>query len=142
MAIVAAGPFLASAADRIANLTGLGSTFVGTTLVALCTSLPELVAALTAVRMGAFDLAVGNVFGSNAFNMVLFFPLDLIHPGSLFAAVSQSHVLTALSTIVVTGVAIMGQLYQVEKRIRFIEPDAALVLILIIGSLAGLYYLR
>jgi len=140
--IVFTGPFLASAADEVAELSGLGGTFVGTTLVALCTSLPELVATLTAVRMGAFDLAVGNIFGSNAFNMVLFFPLDIVHAGSLFADVSPNHAITCLATIVVTGISIMGQLYQVEKRIHFLEPDAVLVLVLVIGSLVGLYYLR
>jgi cation:H+ antiporter len=140
--IVITGPFMAHAADELAELTGLGGTFVGTTLVALCTSLPELVASITAVRMGAFDLAVGNVFGSNAFNMVLLFPLDLVHAGPVLAAVSPNHAITALATVVVTSVAIMGQLYQVEKRIRFIEPDAALVILLVIAALAGLYYLR
>jgi cation:H+ antiporter len=140
--IVATGPFLADAADELATLTGLGGTFVGTTLVALCTSLPELVASFTAVRMGAFDLAVGNVFGSNAFNMVLLFPLDLVHSGPVLAAVSPNHALTALATVVVTSVAIMGQLYQVEKRIRFLEPDAVLVIVLVVAALVALYYLR
>jgi cation:H+ antiporter len=140
--IVATGPFLADAADELATLTGLGGTFVGTTLVALCTSLPELVASFTAVRMGAFDLAMGNVFGSNAFNMVLLFPLDLVHSGPVLAAVSPNHALTALATVVVTSVAIMGQLYQVEKRIRFLEPDAVLVIVLVVAALVALYYLR
>jgi cation:H+ antiporter len=142
LVIVITGPFLASAADELAELTGLGGTFVGTTLVALCTSLPELVASFTAVRMGAFDLAVGNVFGSNAFNMVLLFPLDLVHSTPVLAAVSHNHAVTAIATVIVTSVAIMGQLYQVEKRIRFVEPDALLVILLVIAALAGLYYLR
>jgi cation:H+ antiporter len=141
-AIVATGPFLAEAADELAELSGLGGTFVGTTLVALCTSLPELVASFTAVRMGAFDLAVGNIFGSNAFNMVLLFPLDLVHASPVLASVSQNHAVTALATVVVTSVAIMGQLYQVEKRIRFLEPDAVLVIVLVIAALVALYYLR
>ncbi|MGE5193530.1 MAG: sodium:calcium antiporter, partial [Deltaproteobacteria bacterium] len=86
-AILIAGPFMAEAAGKLADLTGLGGTFVGTTLVALSTSLPELVASLAAVRMGAFDLAAGNVFGSNAFNMVLLIPLGAAcHQGSLMSA--------------------------------------------------------
>jgi cation:H+ antiporter len=141
-AILVAAPFLADAAGDLADRSGLGETFIGTTLVALCTSLPELVATLVAVRMGAFDLAVGNIFGSNAFNMVLLMPLDAAQSGSLLAAVSPNHALTGLATIVVTSIALIGQLYQVEKRIRFIEPDALLVLLLVLGSLAMLYYLR
>jgi cation:H+ antiporter len=140
--IVAAAPFLAGAAGEIADASGLGATFIGTTLVAFCTSLPELVATLVAVRMGALELAVGNIFGSNAFNMVLLVPLDLAHPGSLLAAVSPNHALTCLATILVTAVAVMGQLYQVEKRIHVLEPDAVLIILLILGSLVMLYYLR
>jgi cation:H+ antiporter len=140
--IVASGPYLAAAADELAELTGLGGTFIGTTLVALCTSLPELASTVTAVRMGAFDLAVGNIFGSNAFNMVLLFPLDVVHAGPLLADVSGNHAVTALATIVVTGISIMGQLYQVERRFPLIEPDALLALVLVIAALVGLYYLR
>jgi cation:H+ antiporter len=142
LVIVVAAPFLAEAAGEIAKRSGLGDTFVGTTLVAFCTSLPELVATLAAVRMGAFDLAIGNIFGSNAFNMILLFPLDLFHTGPLLASASQSHAVTCLATIVITSVAVMGQLYQVERRRRFFEPDALTVVLLIVGALALLYYLK
>ena len=66
--IFVAARFLAPTADAIAERSNLGGTFFGTTFVAITTSLPELVTTLAAVRIGAFDMAVGNVFGSNAFN--------------------------------------------------------------------------
>ena len=135
------GPRLAHAAGQLADLSGLGKTFVGTTLVALCTSLPELVASITALRMKAFDLVIGNVFGSNAFNMILFLPLDAVHPGLLFADVSQSHALTSLAVILATAVAVLGQLYHVEKRWRIIEPDALLMLLILGGALFLVYRL-
>lgn len=134
-AILIAGPFLASSAGKIAELSGLGDTFVGTTLVALSTSLPELVTSLAAVRLGAFDLAVGNVFGSNAFNMLLFFPLDLAFPGVLFESVGAVHAISCLGAIVATSVVIMGQLYRHEPKVRFFDPDAWLVIGLVIASL-------
>ncbi len=139
--IIVTGPFLAGAAGEIAERSGLGNTFVGTTLVALCTSLPELTTTLAAVRMGALDLALGNIFGSNAFNMVLVVPLDMMHPGSLLSSVSPTHAVTGLATIVVTSVAVMGQLYQADTRKRFIEPDAALVIALVLGALGLVYFL-
>lgn len=138
--IVVAGPYLAEAAGKIAELSGLGDTFVGTTLVALCTSLPELSASYAAIRLGAFDLAVGNVFGSNAFNMLLLLPLDLAFPGSLLAAVSQSHTISAFAVIVASSVVIIGQLYNVERRSRLLEPDALAVIAIILGALALVYY--
>lgn len=139
--LVVAGPRLAHVADSLAEQSGLGRTFVGTTLVALTTSLPELVASVAAVRMGAFDLAIGNTFGSNAFNMVLFVPLDAFHEGPLFAAVSPAHAVTALAVIVATAIAVLGQLYHEDRRIPVFEPDAVLVLLVVIGALAMVYRL-
>ena len=136
-----AGPRLAHTADSLAEQSGLGRTFVGTTLVALTTSLPELVASVAAVRMGAFDLAIGNTFGSNAFNMVLFVPLDAFHEGPLFAAVSPAHAVTALAVIVATAIAVLGQLYHEDRRIPVFEPDAVLVLLVVIGALVMAYRL-
>lgn len=138
--ILIAGPFLAHSADRLAELSGLGGTFVGTTLVAFSTSLPELVSSLAALRMGAPDLAIGNIFGSNAFNMILFVPLDLVHPKSLLAAVEPDHVITCVAGILATQIAVLGQLYRAESRIRFIEPDACLVIAVVLGALALVYY--
>lgn len=137
--IVVAGPYMAEAAGVIADASGLGKTFVGTTLVAFSTSLPELVASLAALRMGAHDLAIGNVLGSNAFNMLLLIPLDLVHKGPILASVSQSHVITCLAAIVATLVVVLGQLYQVERRRWFIEPDASLVIAVVIGALWLVY---
>jgi cation:H+ antiporter len=139
-AIFLAGPYLAESAGELAEKSGLGNTFVGTTLVAFCTSLPELVSMLAALRMGAIDLAIGNAFGSNAFNMVLFVPLGIAHGDSLFASVSPRHAITCVAAMVATLVAIMGQLYQSESRTRFIDPDAWLVILIVIGALALIYY--
>jgi cation:H+ antiporter len=138
--IILAGPFLSITAGKIAEVSGLGNTFVGTTLVALTTSLPELVASMAALRLGALDLAVGNVFGSNAFNMALFVPLDLFYPGVLFANVCPVHLISVLAVVVATSVVIIGQLYNAERRRRFLEPDAMAVIALILGALAIIYY--
>ncbi|MCC7418725.1 MAG: sodium:calcium antiporter [Planctomycetaceae bacterium] len=140
-AILIAGPYLASAAGRLAEETGLGKTFVGSTLVAFSTSLPELVSSLAALRLGAIDLAIGNVFGSNAFNMIILLPLDAIEPGPLFATVAPTHAVTCVAAILATMIAIMGQLYRAETRVRFIEPDAWLIIACVIGAMALLYYL-
>jgi Ca2+/Na+ antiporter len=131
---------IAHAAEQFAQATGLGRTFVGTTLVALSTSLPEFVASLAAIRMKAFDLAIGNVFGSNSFNMLLMVPLDIVHPGALMASVAAGHGITCLAAILATQTAIMGQLYNVEGRWRFIDPDAWLVIAIVLGGLALVYY--
>jgi cation:H+ antiporter len=133
VAILLTGPRLAHVAGEIADRSGLGGTFIGTTLVAVTTSLPELASSLAAVRMGAIDLAIGNTFGSNAFNMILFLPLDAVHAGPLFAAVSPVHAVTSFAVIVATAIAVLGQLYHVERRLPLLDPDAVLML-LVVGA--------
>lgn len=142
LVILAAAPFLVHAADQLARQSGLGHTFVGTTLVALATSLPELVATLAAFRMGAPDLALGNIFGSNAFNMLLFIPLDFMYPQNLFSSVKSIHSVTALSVVAATGFAVMGQLYRKKERSRLSEPSSEIVVVVIVLFLFLLYKLK
>ena len=137
--ILMAAPFLVRAANQIAQVSGLGQTFIGTTLVALATSLPELISTLTAFRMGAPDLAIGNIFGSNTFNMVLFAPLDIFYPKVLFSSVKGIHAVTAFSVITATSVAVMGQLYRKKERSRFSEPSSEIVVVLVLAFMYLLY---
>lgn len=109
LAILAVAPTFARSAGEIADLTGLGTTFVGVIFVGLTTSLPELSSTVWAVRAGSYDLAVGNLFGSNAMNMAFLFALDAADgPGRLLGAVSSAHVAPALVTIVMLSVALAG----------------------------------
>lgn len=140
--ILLAAPHLVEAADQIATATGIGHTFMGTTLVALTTSLPELIATLAAFRIGAPDMALGNIFGSNAFNMVLFVPLDLLFEGPLFSVAKSVHAVTAFSVVTATGIAIMGQLYRKKDRARFTEPSSETVVVVILMFLLLLYLLK
>jgi cation:H+ antiporter len=139
--IVVASPFLARAATGLAERSGMGATFVGTTVVALTTSLPELVASLAALRLGAYDLAIGNVFGSNSFNIAMLAVLDAVQAGPLLSLIAPVNAITGVAVILVTAVAISGQLYRVEARILFLEPDAFLVMVLVLGAMGLVYYL-
>ena len=142
LVILVAAPFVAQAAGQIAELSGLGGTFIGTTLVAASTSLPELVATLAAVRMGSFDLAVGNIFGSNTFNMAMILPIDAFSDGPLLSKVSTAHGVTAFAVTAITSVALMGIVYEDDRRKRFIEPDAVAIIALVLAALGLLYFVR
>jgi cation:H+ antiporter len=141
MLIFIAAPILARSANELAELTGLGNTFFGTLFLPMCTTLPELVAGLTAIRMRAFALVVGNAFGSIAFNLLLLAPIDFAYNGSLMTAASQAHVVTCFAAILVIAVTLMGQLYHAEQRISFVEPDALLVIVLVFAAFGLIYYL-
>jgi cation:H+ antiporter len=139
LALLVAAPFLAWSAERIADETGTTATFVGSSLVAITTSLPELVVAIAAVRLGAFDLAVGNLFGSNAFNMAAFLFADIAYRGGgLLDHVSGTHALTALWSILMMNIGLMGIIYRAEKRFMLIEPDS---LLMIVSYVVGLWLL-
>jgi len=130
IAISLAAPAFAWSAGRVAQFTGLGTTFVGTWLLGLSTSLPEFVTSLAAVRLGAFDLAVGNLFGSNAFNMIVFFFLDLAQPGSsIFNALDPAHALSGCLAVVLMSLGLAAIVYRAERRFVMLEPSSALMVV-------------
>ena len=76
--LVVVGLKLAEFADVIAIRTGMGGLFVGAILLAASTSLPELLTTLNSFQLGEFNLAAGNLFGSNMFNMFMLGVLDVL----------------------------------------------------------------
>ncbi len=127
--LLVAPSFAHSAAD-LAEATGVGQTVFGTLVVGLATSLPEIVTCIAALRMGAPDLAVGNLFGSNLFNTVMFVPMELAHPGaSLFAVASPEHGLTALLAIILMALGSASVAFRAERRVAMAEPGAVLMLV-------------
>ena len=105
-ALVGASVILAKAGASIAEMMGWEASFVGTQFLALSTSLPELATSLAAVKLGAPELAVSNVLGSNIFNMgFVLFVDDLAYvDGPLWGGVSQIHILTGIIAILMTAV--------------------------------------
>jgi cation:H+ antiporter len=140
IAVLLFAPILALSGQGIAAATGIGETFVGALLLAGSTSLPELVASIAAVRIGAYELAVGNLFGSNAFNMVALLAADLAYlPGPILAAVSPVQALAGLGAILMMAVALAAVIHGEETRIRRLEPDAVLVLVIWASLLGAIY---
>lgn len=130
LVILVAAPVLALSGKGIADSTGVGQTFVGALLLAVTTSLPELVASLAAVRIGAYDLAVGNLFGSNAVNMTILFAADVAYsPGPILAAVAPAQVVAGVAAILLMALALAAVVHGERTRILRLEPDAAAVLV-------------
>jgi cation:H+ antiporter len=116
--IVIAATYLPYVADQLATITGLGRTFIGSILVALSTSLPEIVVGKAALKMGAVDLAVGNVLGSNLFNLVILSIDDVFFlKGPLLSFVSPTHALTACAAMTMTAITMVALMYRSKKRI-------------------------
>ncbi|RPI64637.1 MAG: sodium:calcium antiporter, partial [Lysobacterales bacterium] len=121
-------PLLVIAAQAVAIESGQSETFVGTTLVGFTTSFPEIAATVAAVRFGAFDLAVGNIFGSNAFNMCIFFAMDLAYDGEpVLAAASAQHALSGQIAMLALALGVMGILARAQRRIAVVRVESWLI---------------
>lgn len=102
-------PFLVLTAEAVSLEAEVSATFVGTLLVGLATTLPELGTTFSAIRLGAFDLGVGNLFGSVTFNMTILLFMDVAYPrGPLLAFVSRDHVLTILFGVTCLALGIVA----------------------------------
>lgn len=124
-AVVTAAMFLPNIGKGLAEITGLGETFVGTFIVAVATSLPEVVVSVAAVKMNAVDLAIGNLFGSNLFNTFILAIDDVLFlPGPILSFVSRHHAISAISAIAMTAVAVIGIIYRAEKKRLWLAWDA------------------
>lgn len=110
--VVVGGIALPVFADELATYSGLNKTFVGTLLVAITTSLPELVVSITAVKIGSHDIAVGNLLGSNIFNMLILSLEDFMYSkGALLEVVNPINALSGLVAILMTAVVGITILY-------------------------------
>jgi len=130
-------------AGHLATRLGLSQSFVGTLLVAVTTSLPELAVAITAVRIGSVNIAVGNLLGSNIFNMLILGLDDFFYlPGSLLGAANPNHALSGLATLLMTAVAGIGIMYSTPVKRFALGLDAIALIILYVILLIILYHIR
>lgn len=139
--VVGAALFLPYFGETIAQHSGLGNSFFGTIFIALATSLPELVVSLAAIRMGSLDMAVGNLLGSNVFNMCILAVDDMFYlKGSLFKDISSSHLVSVFVTIIMTAVVGLGLLFKPKKkRLWLLGIDTFVLIILYVGLIAYLF---
>ena len=116
--VVGAAVWLPFIGERLAATMGWYQSFVGTLFVAFVTSVPELVVTFAAMKLGALDMALGNLVGSNLFNIMILGIDDLFYTaGPLLAHVSVVHTATALTAMAMTGIAIVALLYHPRKRV-------------------------
>lgn len=140
--IIGAALFIPYFAEKIADQTRLGNSFVGTVFVAISTSLPEIAVSIAAVRFGIIDLAVGNLLGSNIFNILILFIDDIFYTkGILLKDASDIHIISVFSSLVMTAIAIAGFTYRAPKKKFMMAIDAVLMLIFYCINMVLLFYL-
>ncbi|WP_227269498.1 sodium:calcium antiporter [Roseobacter weihaiensis] len=143
LAILLFGILLVFFAERIAAQSGLGTGFIGVTLLAVATSLPELTTSITAVRIGAYTMAISNIFGSNLIMLVLVFPADILfREGPILQQTSQTVSLALSFGIAVTAIYLVGLIVRRKPKIGTFGLDSILVLITFLASLVAYYVVR
>jgi cation:H+ antiporter len=109
LVVLAAGTWLPQVADALAAELGLSRTFVGTVFMAVVTTLPEMAVTVAALRLGALDMAIGNLLGSNMFNVFILAVDDAFYTrGPLLADAGPAHAGTAATALVMMGLVIIG----------------------------------
>lgn len=138
--VLGAAPFVTSSASDISEMIGISGSFAGATFLAITTSLPELATGVAAVRLGSYDLAVGNLFGSNAFNIFALLFVDMAYrPGPVAASLAEASMLAAFTAVLLTALGMMGVIFRAERRLLFLEPDAAALTVAYLGGMWLVY---
>jgi cation:H+ antiporter len=139
--VVAAGIRLPLTAEHVAEAMNWQRSFVGTVFVALATVMPEMAVTFSAFRIGALDMAISDLFGSNLFNLTILALDDLAYlKGPLFSDVSSVHLISAQSAIMMTGIAIVGLLYRPGARVfKTVGWISIFMLVIFILNVSVLY---
>lgn len=141
--VVGAALYLPVLGASLARETGFGEAFVGSLFIAITTSLPEIVVSVAAVRMGALELGIGNVLGSNLFNLWILGMDDIFYtPGPLLNAVDPSHLIAVLAVVFMNALFLIGLTEQVlTKRFR-VAWDTGAMAAVYAGAVSLVYLMR
>jgi len=140
--VLAGGTALPFVGTEIAETMGWRESFVGNLFVAAATSAPELAVTIAAVRAGTLDLAIGNLLGSNLFNMVVLALDDVVYGnGRLLADGSAVHASSVMTAVMMTGIAIVGLRFRPRTRLFHAVGWTSLALITLYALNAYVFYL-
>jgi len=117
LAIIGTGIWLSFVGDEIAEVTNWDMSFIGSLFLAISTSMPELVVAISAFRIGAVDLAVADVLGANMLDVTYIFVLDILYTkGPILSSVSGVHATTAIIAAAMSLIIIIGLRFQRKRK--------------------------
>lgn len=141
--VVVAVLFLPDIAEEIAIQTELGESLAGTLFLAASTVLPEFAVTIGAMPIGAVDLAVGNLFESDLFNIFILAVGDIFYTkGYLLKDASDANMASLFTIRIMIGITIAGLTYRISRKRFFLAWDALAIAGMYLLNLFLLYYLR
>jgi cation:H+ antiporter len=139
---LAAGVLLEESGNELANRAGINGVIFGATILATASALPEISSGIAAVRLGDHALAMGDVFGGNAFQVCLFLLADLVAMQPVLPSAGDTNAWLAALGIALTAIYGFGVIVRpIRCRIR-LGPDSWLALVVFGLGIAGLFALR
>jgi cation:H+ antiporter len=142
VATLVTGVTIERSGEQFFGNLGLSGVLFGSTVLAVATSLPELSTGITSARMGDYQLAIGDIFGGNAFLPVLFLPATLLAGQAVLPSAGRSDIyLTALGALL-TIVYLAGLIFRPSRQIARMGVDSIVVLLLYVLGIIGLVALQ
>jgi cation:H+ antiporter len=133
-----AGVFLQITGSDLAGRAGINGVIFGATVLALATALPEISSGISAVRLGDHGLAMGDIFGGNAFQVCLFLVADLIAMKPVLPTAGHPNSWLAILGIGLTSVYAIGIVFRPKRCYLRLGADSLLVIVLFALGIAGL----
>lgn len=141
--VLGGGWWATQTAEVLAEQTGLGPAFLGATLLATATSLPEVSTTIAAVRNGRHTVAISNVFGSNAFDVTLLVLAEVLYrEGTILENVESSAVFVAAVGTILTCIYLWGLMERENRTIARLGLDSVAATFVYLGAMAVLYSMR
>ena len=138
-ATLVAGVGLELAGNELANRAGINGVIFGATVLATATALPELSSGIAAVRLGDNALAVGDIFGGNAFQLCLFLVADLIAGSPVLPTAGHLNSWLASLGVALTATYAIGVVGRPYRCILRLGPDSILATLIFALGIAGLF---
>lgn len=136
-----AGVALEVSGNLLADRAGVNGVIFGATILATATALPEISSGIGAVRLGDNALALGDIFGGNAFQVCLFLLADLIAGAPVLPSTGVLNSWLASLGVALTAVYIIGVVARPQRCRARLGPDSILALAVFGLGLAGLVVL-
>jgi cation:H+ antiporter len=141
--ILVSGFLLSQTGEAIAGQTGLGNSFVGAVFVAIATSLPETSSVVSSMRRRRYEMALSDIFGTNLYNILLLFLVDLLYRGGpALNEVGRFSLVGSLLGALLAAIFLVGLIERRDRTVARMGVDSLAVLVCYCAGLYLLYQLR
>lgn len=143
LVILVSGVLVVRLADQLAEQTGLGASFIGVSLLALTTSMPELSTCIAAVRVKAYTMAISNIFGSNLIMTFILLPVDIFYQeGPIVNQIDNATAFALSAALLLTTIYCIALLIKPKKKILGMGIDSFMIICGYTGCMYILYTMR